>query len=80
MQAQGTGIAPAFFKGMNMTRKKLILILVAAGLVVAATSAAFSLYPPNWLTDDSPAGTATPPLPGSATGVVPAVPASATPH
>lgn len=55
-----------------MTRKKLILILVAAGLVVAATSAAFSLYPPNWLTDDSPAGTAT--------GVAPAVPASATPH
>ncbi|NMM14596.1 MAG: hypothetical protein HHJ17_13830 [Rhodoferax sp.] len=44
-----------------MTRKKLILILVAAGLVVAATSAAFSLYPPNWLTDDSPA------VPASAT-------------
>lgn len=61
MQAQGTGIAPAFFKGMNMTRKKLILILVAAGLVVAATSAAFSLYPPNWSTDDSPA------VPASAT-------------
>lgn len=44
-----------------MTRKKLILILVAAGLVVAATSAAFSLYPPNWSTDDSPA------VPASAT-------------
>lgn len=44
-----------------MTRKKLILILVAAGLVVAATSAAFSLYLPNWLTDDSPA------VPASAT-------------
>ena len=37
-----------------MTRHKLILTLITAGLVVAATSAAFSLYPPRWFTKDSP--------------------------
>jgi|GEM_PF-3436948 len=63
-----------------MTRKKLILMLVAAGLVVAATSAAFSLYLPNWLTDDSPADSASPSLPGPTAGVAPALPASATPR
>lgn len=37
-----------------MTRKSLILTLVAAGLVLAATSAAFSLYPQSWLARDTP--------------------------
>ena len=37
-----------------MTRKSLILALVAAGLVLAATSAAFSLYPPSWRARDTP--------------------------
>jgi hypothetical protein len=32
-----------------MTPKKLVLILIAAGLVVAATSAAFGLPPYAWL-------------------------------
>jgi hypothetical protein len=31
-----------------MTRKALIMTLVAVGLVAAATSAAFGLYPANW--------------------------------
>lgn len=31
-----------------MTRKNLILLLVAAGLVIAATSATFNLSPPTW--------------------------------
>lgn len=37
-----------------MTRKSLILALVAAGLVLAATSAAFSLYPQSWAARDTP--------------------------
>ncbi|WP_210542811.1 hypothetical protein [Rhodoferax sp. PAMC 29310] len=32
-----------------MTPKKLVLILIAAGLAVAATSAAFGLPPYSWL-------------------------------
>ncbi len=32
-----------------MTPKKRVLILIAAGLVVAATSAAFGLPPYSWL-------------------------------
>ena len=36
-----------------MTRKSLILTWVAAGLVLAATSAAFSLYPQSWLARDT---------------------------
>lgn len=65
-----------------MTRKKLILILVAAGLVVAATSAAFSLYPSNWFAKDTPAGAASTPMtvPAPVTAPTSAVPASATPN
>lgn len=37
-----------------MTRKSLILALVAAGLVLAATSAAFSLYPQSSAARDTP--------------------------
>ena len=37
-----------------MTRKSLILALVAAGLVLAATSAAFSLCRQSWLARDTP--------------------------
>ena len=37
-----------------MTRKSLILALVAAGLVLAATSAAFSLYPQSRAPIDTP--------------------------
>lgn len=37
-----------------MTRKSLILALVAAGLVLAATSAAFSLYPQSRAARDTP--------------------------
>lgn len=43
-----------------MTRKKLLLSLIAAGLVVTATSVAFTIYPPNWLTRNSPASTPVP--------------------
>lgn len=43
-----------------MKRKTLILTLVAVGLVVAATSAAYSLYPRNWFGQDTPVGAATP--------------------
>ncbi|MDO8249479.1 MAG: hypothetical protein Q7T78_07140 [Rhodoferax sp.] len=45
-----------------MPRKKLILMLIAAGLVLAATSAAFSLYLWNWLANDSPVDAGTPPV------------------
>ena len=38
-----------------MTRKSLILALVGAGLVLATTSAAFSLYTQSWLARDTPA-------------------------
>lgn len=38
-----------------MKRKTLLLTLIAAGLVVAATSAAFNLYPPTWFPKDTPA-------------------------
>lgn len=61
-----------------MTRKTLIVALITAGLIVAATSAAFSLNPSTWFTKDTPAASnlATPPT--SAT--VPALPAGATPN
>ena len=42
-----------------MKRKTLILTLITVGLVLAATSAAFSLYPSNWFTKDSPISTST---------------------
>lgn len=38
-----------------MSRKTLILTLVAAGLVLAATSAAFNLYQPQWFARETPA-------------------------
>ena len=41
-----------------MTRKTLVLILVTAGLVVAATSAAFNLKPTQWLANDTPTNVA----------------------
>lgn len=58
-----------------MKRKTLILSLLTAGLVLAATSAAFSLYPSNWFTKDSPpsapAASATAPAPPLAAGPAP---------
>ena len=42
-----------------MRRKTLILTLITAGLVLAATSAAFSLYPANWFAKDKPVGMST---------------------
>lgn len=57
-----------------MTRKKLILMLIAAGLVLAATSAAFSLYPWNWLANDRPADAETPPVAVPAPAAKPPVP------
>lgn len=56
-----------------MTRRMLILALINAGLVAAATSVAFSLYPQNWFTKDTPANTST----SSATALAP-VPAGIT--
>lgn len=38
-----------------MTRHKLILALITAGLVLAATSAAFNLSPSRWFSEDSAA-------------------------
>jgi hypothetical protein len=39
-----------------MPRKKLILMLITAVLVAAVTSAAFTLYLPNWFVTDTPVG------------------------
>jgi serine protease Do len=36
-----------------VTRKTWIVTLISAGLVLAASSAAFNLYPPHWLSKDS---------------------------
>ncbi|MDO8456173.1 MAG: hypothetical protein Q7T07_04590 [Burkholderiaceae bacterium] len=41
-----------------MKRKTLLLTLIAAGLVVAATSAAFSINPRNWFTKNTLTGSA----------------------
>jgi hypothetical protein len=41
---------------VTMPRKKLILMLITAVFVAAVTSAAFTLYLPNWLVSDSPVG------------------------
>lgn len=38
-----------------MKRKTLILTLITAGLVVAATSAAFNINPANWFVNNPPA-------------------------
>lgn len=43
-----------------MTHRKLLLSLIAAGLVVAATSVAFTLVPPSGGDRVSPTGTPTP--------------------
>lgn len=61
-----------------MTRKTLILALITAGLVVAATSAAFSIYPTQWFAKDTRVGAA----PSSASAPAPAspVPAGTTPN
>lgn len=60
-----------------MKRKTLILTLITAGLVVAATSAAFSINPANWFASKPPADSA------ASGGVVPApapvLPAGTTP-
>lgn len=65
-----------------MTRKKLILMLVAAVLVVAATLATFSLYSPNWLDPQAPTGAASIPMPRLEpdTGPPSAAPVSAAPY
>lgn len=65
-----------------MTRKTLILALITAGLVVAATSAAFSLYPSTWFAKDTPAASS-PAIPATSAATpapVPALPAGATPN
>lgn len=59
-----------------MRRKTLVLTLITAGLVLAATSAAFSLYPANWFAKDKPVSVAT----SAETALVPvAAPASPVP-
>lgn len=65
-----------------MTRKTLILALITAGLVVAATSAAFSLWPSTWFTRDTPAASspATPATSATTPAPVPTLPAGATPN
>jgi serine protease Do len=63
-----------------MTRKALLMTLVAVGLVVAATSAAFGIYPAGWFgrqaTPAPAAVNATAPAPAP----VPPLPAGATPN
>ena len=53
-----------------MTRKQLILMLIAAGLVIAATAVAFDFTPSNWFAPNTAPQTTLPPLapvpPGSA--------------
>jgi serine protease Do len=58
-----------------MKRKTLILTLIAAGLVVAATSAAFSLNPSTWFPKETPAASSP-----AAPAPVPALPAGSTPN
>jgi serine protease Do len=70
-----------------MKRKTLILTLIAAGLIVAASSAALNLYPQRWFGKDGPIATApatspivdTLPTPVTPTPV-PAFPAGSTPN
>lgn len=61
-----------------MTRKALLMTLVAVGLVVAATSAAFGLYPAGWF------GREAKPAPATVNVPVPApvapLPAGVTPN
>ncbi|MES2878941.1 MAG: Do family serine endopeptidase [Pseudomonadota bacterium] len=65
-----------------MTRKTLILTLITAGLVVAATSAAFNLKPTAWFAKESPATVALAPSPAPAAVPAPVPPLSsgATPN
>jgi serine protease Do len=65
-----------------MNKKTLALTLIAVGLVVAATSAAFSLDPSSWFAKDIPAATspATSAAPPAAPALIPALPAGATPN
>jgi hypothetical protein len=53
---------------MKMTRKTIVMLLVALGLVVAATSAALGLYPDQWFNKDPSAASA----PGPAAAPAPA--------
>lgn len=54
-----------------MTRHKLILTLITAGLVLAATSAAFDLNPLRWLSKDSAVVAQTAVTPAPSTGLPP---------
>lgn len=65
-----------------MTRKTLILTLITAGLVVAATSAAFNLKPTAWFAKEPPAHVALAPSPAPAAvpAPVPPLPSGATPN
>lgn len=61
-----------------MTRKSLVLTLITAGLVLAATSAAFDINPKQWFNKDKPASPATTlvappaaPAPALAGGIMP---------
>jgi serine protease Do len=61
-----------------MKRKTLILTLITAGLVIAATTAAFNVYPIGWFGRDSPSGVVITPVALASTAPVPApAPASA---
>jgi len=65
-----------------MKRKTWVLTLVAVGLVVAATSAAFNLNPSTWFSRNEPSapGATTPARNTDAPAPVPALPAGTTPN
>ena len=50
-----------------MARKTLLMTLIAVGLVAAATSAAFGIYPANWFSRQAAPATATAALPAAVT-------------
>jgi hypothetical protein len=48
IQTPAFGVAHHHYEGQTMKRKTLALAVIAVGLIVAATSAAFNLYPEQW--------------------------------
>lgn len=63
-----------------MSRKTLVMALVAVGLVVAATSAAFNFYPAQWLAKDTDTRSVVGMAPAPAATPVAPVPAGVTPN
>lgn len=65
-----------------MTRKALLMTLVAVGLAVAATSAAFGLYPAGWFARQATPAPATVnvTVPAAVPAPVPPLPAGAVPN